>query len=118
MNNPMYFELQADEPQRLITFYQSVFGWEFQKQTATPTKKGVRIDKAKYDFIHAEIIKALRDMGAVSAMGLVRELDERVGDIKFGGSIGWYTTAVRLDMEAKKEILYDRHDKKPQIKMP
>ena len=83
-----------------------------------PTKKGVNIDKDKYDFIHSEIIKVLREVGPIGAMQLVRELDARIGDEKFGASIGWYTTAIRLDMEAKKEILYNRSDKKPVITLP
>lgn len=36
MNSPVYFELQADDPERLITFYQAVFDWKFEKQTAMP----------------------------------------------------------------------------------
>jgi hypothetical protein len=80
-----------------------------------PNKKGVKIDKDKYDFIHAEILKVLHDTGPIGAMRLVKELDSRIGDTTFGGSVGWYTTAVRLDMEAKNEILYNRNDKKPLV---
>ncbi len=87
-------------------------------QNPDPTKKGVSIDRDKYDFIHSEILKALKDKGPLGAMQLVKELDSRVGDKKFGGSVGWYTTAIRLDMEAKKEILYGRSDKKPVITLP
>jgi hypothetical protein len=83
-----------------------------------PGKKGVNIDKDKYHFIRSEIMKALREIGPVGAMQLVKELDNRISDEKFGGSVGWYTTAVRLDMEAKKEILYNRNDKKPLITLP
>lgn len=32
MNNPMYFELQADDPEILINFYKIVFGWTIEKQ--------------------------------------------------------------------------------------
>jgi hypothetical protein len=83
-----------------------------------PGKKGVNVDKDKYEFIHDEIVKVLRDKGPLGAMRLVQELDSRIGDEKFGGSVGWYTTAIRLDMEAKKEILYDRKAKKPLITLP
>ena len=81
-------------------------------------KKGVSIDKDKYDFIHSEIIKVLQDKGPVGAMQLIKELDDRIGDEKFGGSIGCYATAIRLDMEAKKELLYNRSDKKPLVRLP
>jgi hypothetical protein len=83
-----------------------------------PNKKGVNIDKDKYDFMHAEIIKALQETGPIGAMQLVKELDARIGDAKFGASVGWYVTAVRLDMEARNEILYDRSAKKPVIRLP
>ncbi len=36
MNNPMYFELQADNPEALLHFYQSVFQWTFEKQPGLP----------------------------------------------------------------------------------
>lgn len=83
-----------------------------------PSKKGVNIDKDKYDFIRAEILKLLQETGPIGAMQLVNELDTRIGDEKFGASVGWYTTAVRLDMEAKRELACDRSDKKPQLKLP
>ena len=31
MPRPMHFALHADDPQRAITFYTSVFGWRFMK---------------------------------------------------------------------------------------
>jgi hypothetical protein len=83
-----------------------------------PNKKGVKIDKDKYDFIHTEILKVLHHKGPLGAMQLVKELDGTIGDEKFGASVGWYVTAIRLDMEAKKEILYNRSDAKPTITLP
>ncbi len=38
MNNPMYFELQADDPERLIKFYENVFRWKFEKQPIPQTE--------------------------------------------------------------------------------
>jgi predicted enzyme related to lactoylglutathione lyase len=32
MNSPFYFEIQASEPQKLVSFYSTVFGWKFIKQ--------------------------------------------------------------------------------------
>lgn len=81
-----------------------------------PNKKGVSIDKERYNFIHDEIIRLLREKGPLAAMQMVREMDKRLGgDKKVGYSIGWYTTAIRLDMEAKGELSYDRKAKKPVI---
>ena len=31
MNRVVHFEIQAEEPERAIKFYQSIFGWDFQK---------------------------------------------------------------------------------------
>jgi uncharacterized protein len=36
MNEPSYFELQADEPARAAAFYRAVFGWEVTKDRAMP----------------------------------------------------------------------------------
>ena len=30
MSRPVHFEIQADDPERAITFYADVFGWSFQ----------------------------------------------------------------------------------------
>jgi predicted enzyme related to lactoylglutathione lyase len=31
MPRPIHFEIPADRPERAISFYQQVFGWQFQK---------------------------------------------------------------------------------------
>jgi len=31
MNRPVHFEIPAENPERAIKFYQTVFGWKFQK---------------------------------------------------------------------------------------
>jgi uncharacterized protein len=36
MNDPRYFELQADDPARAATFYRTVFGWEIVKDEKMP----------------------------------------------------------------------------------
>jgi uncharacterized protein len=36
MNHVAYFEIQADEPQALIRFYQKAFGWRFIEQEGLP----------------------------------------------------------------------------------
>jgi len=84
-----------------------------------PSKKGVKIDKDRYDFVHDEIIGLLKDKGPLGAMQMVNEMDKRLGgDKKVGFSIGWYTTAIRLDMEARGELLYNRKAKKPVVALP
>jgi hypothetical protein len=81
-----------------------------------PAKKGVSIDKGRYDLIKQEILALLKGSGPLGAMQLVTEMDKRLGgDKKVGFSIGWYTTAIRLDLEARGEIKYDRSAKKPVV---
>lgn len=38
MNNPMYFELQADDVQRAVAFYETTFGWKMEKQENLPVE--------------------------------------------------------------------------------
>lgn len=41
MNRVVHFEIQTDDPDRAITFYQAVFGWEFPKWMEEPPYWGV-----------------------------------------------------------------------------
>jgi predicted enzyme related to lactoylglutathione lyase len=36
MNDPRYFELQADDPARAAAFYRAIFGWEIVRDKAIP----------------------------------------------------------------------------------
>ena len=36
MNNPSYFEIQADNVKRAVDFYQKVFGWKFTLDPSLP----------------------------------------------------------------------------------
>ena len=36
MNQPAYFEIQADDPARAVKFYSGVFGWKFHRQEGLP----------------------------------------------------------------------------------
>lgn len=36
MNSVFYFEIQVDNVDRAMTFYQTVFGWKFSPQEGTP----------------------------------------------------------------------------------
>src|SRR5579871_5415318 len=38
MNGPSYFEIQADDVQRALRFYEGVFGWKFTEARGTPTE--------------------------------------------------------------------------------
>ncbi len=36
MNSVAYFEIQADDPERAVRFYESVFGWRFTREPVIP----------------------------------------------------------------------------------
>ena len=66
-------------------------------------KAGVNISKAKYDQIRKAILGAIQAHGEISFNELPGEVEKRlVGG--FEGSIGWYVTSVKLDLEARGEI--------------
>jgi hypothetical protein len=67
------------------------------------TKQGVNISKQKYETIREQIIAALREGGEVIFKDLPAIVRKKLGG-KFDGSIPWYTTVVKLDLEARKVI--------------
>ena len=81
-------------------------------QTLHPQgKKGVSISKDKYDVIKAAIITALEKHGEMTFYGLNDEVGHQL-EGNFEGSIGWYYTTVKLDLEARGMI--KRFGKNPQ----
>lgn len=41
MSTNIYFEIQADEPERAVNFYKQVFDWKFAKDASLPVLKKV-----------------------------------------------------------------------------
>lgn len=65
-----------------------------------PNKQGVQIDRAKYDYIKGIIIehmKKVEDIGFSELMDILRINYQN----EFDGSINWYYTTVKLDLEAR-----------------
>ena len=81
-------------------------------------KKGVNIDRAKYDQVKGAIISTL-DNGPLNLTELFTAIDGQIG-ATFDGKIGWYSHAVKQDLEARK--LIERTNDKPQkyelVKVP
>ena len=74
-------------------------------------KQGVKIDRAKYEAVRAAILDAIHGQGGQIPF---RDLANAVGQrlpVDFDGSVGWYTTTVKLDLEARGEIA--RVDNRP-----
>ena len=65
-------------------------------------KAGVNIDRDKYEAVRQAILQAIQEQGEMPFADLARMVEQRLPD--FDGSIGWYTTTVKLDLEARGEI--------------
>lgn len=63
-------------------------------------KKGVSIDRAKYDVVRQEIEQALRDQPGLAFGELTETVNRRIG-ATFDGSVSWYVVSVKLDLEAR-----------------
>ncbi len=68
-----------------------------------PAKKGVNIDRAKYDTMKAAILYLLAGHEDTTFGGLLTEVQAHLGDT-FDGSISWYYVTVKLDLEARGVI--------------
>ena len=66
-------------------------------------KAGVRISQAKYDVLRAAILSALTDEGEIAFGDLPTAVEARL-PTPFDGSINWYVSTVKLDLEARNEI--------------
>ncbi len=76
---------------------------KFQTLHPDPEKQGVNIDKAKYEAVRVAIIEVLQVRGEMTFQGLMDAVHEKLAG-NFEGSIGWYYTSVKLDLEARGEI--------------
>lgn len=73
-------------------------------RTLHPEKKqGVNISREKYEVIRNAILCILQQKKQMTFMNLSREVEKEVNG-KFDGSVMWYVTTVKLDMEARGEV--------------
>lgn len=76
-------------------------------RTPTPGKQPTRIDRWKFELVRSAILKVLPvdDAGVEfrQLTGLV-ETQLTPDDLKRLGSVGWYTTTVKLELEVRGEI--------------
>ena len=73
-------------------------------RTLHPQKKqGVNISKEKYDIIRKAILTELKIQKEMPFMKLSRAVEKEVHG-NFEGSVTWYVTTVKLDMEARGEV--------------
>jgi hypothetical protein len=63
-------------------------------------KVGVNIERHKYESVRDAILAAIAERGQVPFKKLAGEVTARLPQ-GFDGSVGWYTTTVKLDLEAR-----------------
>jgi len=95
----MAHEASADQGQRILTRHPE-------------GKQGVNISRDKYDVMKAAILRSVRS-GGEAPLQVVREDVENQLQGRFEGSISWYLTTAKLDLEARG-ILKRVPGKRPQ----
>lgn len=76
-------------------------------ETPTPGKQPTRIAKWKYELVRSTILAEVPDDDKGVEFNRLAELVERripAEELKRLGSVSWYTTTVKLDMEVNGEI--------------
>ena len=66
-------------------------------------KSGVNITRERYDAVRDAILCSLRDHGDMTFRGLTEDVRRRL-EGRFDGSVSWYVTTVKLDLEARGTI--------------
>lgn len=77
-------------------------------------KKGVNIRRKKYEQVRDAIEVSLREEGAQTFQALGEAVNQKLTG-NFDGSIGWYYTTVKLDLEARGVIICERKPGQPQM---
>ena len=77
-------------------------------------KKGVKIQRDKYEQVRDAIQASLREEGAQTFQALGEAINQKLAG-NFDGSIGWYFTTVKLDLEARGVIVCERRSGQPQM---
>lgn len=73
-------------------------------RTLHPEKKqGVNISREKYEIIREAILSAMHKHNELTFMNLSRAVEKQVNG-NFEGSVNWYVTTVKLDLEARGMI--------------
>ena len=83
-------------------------------QTLHPAgKNGVNIELSKYEAVKQAILDSIAENGEILFRDLPTQVTARL-PADFDGSIGWYTTSVKLDLEAR-ELIHRVPKKSPQL---
>lgn len=71
-------------------------------------REDLPIRRAMYEPVRAAILAAIDDAGELAFSDLRAEVDRRTpASLWDGASVGWYTTSVKLDLEARGLLVRD-----------
>lgn len=79
-------------------------------------KTGVNISKQKYDLLRDTITEIVKAHGQIKFTDLLSETRQKLAD-EFDGSISWYTTTVKLDLEARRTLRCERGNGPQRIRL-
>jgi len=83
--------------------------------TQHPEKKqGTHIRRDKYEQMYTAIEEVLQEQGPLGFKALNEAVNRKL-EGKFDGSIGWYFTTVKLDLEARGVVVCERESGQPQM---
>jgi hypothetical protein len=86
-------------------------------RTLHPEKKqGVNISREKYEIIRKAILCVLETEREMTFMNLSRAVEKEVNGT-FEGSVTWYVTTVKLDLEARGKIKRVHHSRPQLVKL-
>lgn len=86
-------------------------------RTLHPEKKqGVNISREKYEIICQAILATLQGKKEMTFMNLSRAVEKQVNG-NFEGSVTWYVTTVKLDLEARGVIKRVPHSRPQLVKL-
>jgi hypothetical protein len=86
-------------------------------RTLHPEKKqGVNISREKYEIIRKAILCVLETEREMTFMNLSRAVEKEVNG-NFDGSVTWYVTTVKLDLEARGKIKRVHHSRPQLVKL-
>ena len=80
-----------------------------------PSKESTNIDRDKYDIIKSAILSIVEEERKISFGSLMNKVKGKVTE--FDGSVSWYYTTVKLDLEARGILKVSRSGSTQQIEL-
>lgn len=65
-----------------------------------PAKQGTRVTRARYEQVKAALLAALDNQPEIPFKDLAAAVEAHLSE-PLDGSVGWWTTTVKLDLEAR-----------------